>query len=148
MNSNKRVLDKTNDISLWRLMKWTILIISPFIALFILMSILSITENTVLALLLMMILNIIGYVLLLFLSHCIVKKSILVTRKHSFLKLVLGTLLLFMVWLGMGLNLDKIAGNVNIKLDVVETTQVLGLLLSLSYGFILLILNYEESKLD
>ena len=86
MNSNKRVLDKTNDISLWRLMKWTILIISPFIALFILMSILSITENTVLALLLMMILNIIGYVLLLFLSHCIVKKSILVTRKHSFLK--------------------------------------------------------------
>ena len=53
-----------------------------------------------------------------------------------------------MVWLGMGLNLDKIAGNVNIKLDVVETTQVLGLLLSLSYGFILLILNYEESKLD
>lgn len=51
-----------------------------------------------------------------------------------------------MVWLGMGLNLDK--GNGNINLDVVETTQVWGLLLSLSYAFILLILNYEESKLD
>jgi hypothetical protein len=48
--------------------------------------------------------------------------------------------------LGMGLNLDK--GNGNINLDVVETTQVWGMLLSLSYGFILLILNYEESKLD
>ncbi len=146
MKSNNGLLDKINDISVWRVMKWIMVIISPFVALLILMSILNITENTVLALLVMMILNIIGYRSLQFLSRCIVKKSILVTRKHPRLKLVLGILLLYMVWLGMGLNLDK--GNGNINLDVVETTQVWGLLLSLSYAFILLILNYEESKLD
>ncbi|WP_239751745.1 hypothetical protein [Mammaliicoccus sp. N-M52] len=129
-----------------KIVKWGIVIFSPFIALFILMSILNITENTVLALLVMMILNIIGYFLLQFLSRCIVKKSILVTRKHPRLKLVLGILLLFIAWLGMGLNLDKIAGtgSVNVTLNA----QVIALLVSLSYAFILLILNYEESKLD
>ncbi len=142
----KRLLDKINDISVWRFMKWIMVIFSPFITLFILMSILNITENTVLALVIMMIVNIIGYRSLQFLSRCIVKKSILVTRKHPRLKLVLGIILLYMVWLGMGLNLDKVNGNINS--DVVETTQVCSLLLSLSYAFILLILNYEESKLD
>lgn len=46
----------------------------------------------------------------------------------------------------MGLNLDKIAGtgSVNVTLNA----QVIAFLVSLSYGFILLILNYEESKLD
>lgn len=141
-----RLLDKINDISVWRFMKWIMVIFSPFITLFILMSILNITENTVLALVIMMIVNIIGYRSLQFLSRCIVKKSILVTRKHPRLKLVLGIILLYMVWLGMGLNLDKVNGNINS--DVVETTQVCSLLLSLSYAFILLILNYEESKLD
>lgn len=146
MKSNNGLLDKINDISVWRVMKWIMVIISPFVELFILMCILNITENTVLALLIIMMLNIIGYFLLKFLNHCVTKQALLVTGKHSRLKLVLGIVLLYMVWLGMGLNLDK--GNGNINLDVVETTQVVGLLLSLSYAFILLILNYEESKLD
>ncbi|WP_239745712.1 hypothetical protein [Mammaliicoccus sp. F-M27] len=123
-----------------KVVKWFLVILSPFIELFILMCILNITENTVLALLIIMILNIIGYFLLKFLNHCVTKQALLVTGKHSRLKLVLGIVLLYMVWLGMGLNLDKGNGNL--------TTQVVGLLLSLSYAFILLILNYEESKLD
>lgn len=140
MKSIKRLLDKLNDKLVWRIMKWIMVILSPFLALFILRNILNITEDTFLALLVMLILNIIGYFLLKFLSHCIVKESILVTRKHPRLKLVLGIILLFIAWLGMGLNLDKISVN--------DTVQVITLLVSLSYGFILLILNYEESKID
>ena len=129
-----------------KIVKWVIVIFSPFITLFILMSILNITENTVLALVIMMIVNIIGYYILKFLNYCAAKEWQLVTRKHSVLKFVLGILLLIMVWLGMGLNLDKITGTGSVNVNL--TTQVIALLVSLSYGFILLTLNYEESKLD
>ncbi|MEB5650941.1 hypothetical protein MXF31_15035 [Mammaliicoccus sciuri] len=146
MKSNNGLLDKINDISVWRVMKWIMVIISPFIELFILMCILNITENTVLALVIMMIVNIFGYYILKCLNYCAAKQALLVTGKHSRLKLVLGILLLYMVWLGMGLNLDKISGTGSVNVNL--TTQVIALLVSLSYGFILLTLNYEESKLD
>ncbi|WP_436870845.1 hypothetical protein [Mammaliicoccus sciuri] len=129
-----------------KVVKWFFVIISPVVSCLLLMLTLIVIKDTVWALITLIFLNFGIYGLFKLLNYRFENRWILIQRKHPFAKLILGTITLYMVWLGMGLNLDKIdgTGSVNVTLNA----QVIALLVSLSYGFILLILNYEESMLD
>jgi hypothetical protein len=129
-----------------KVVKWFFVIMSPVVSCLLLMITLIVIKNTVWALITLIFLNFGIYGLFKLLNCWFENRWILIQRKHPFAKLILGTLTLYMVWLGMGVNLDKIAGTGSV--NVILNVQVIALLVSLSYGFILLILNYEESKLD
>lgn len=125
------------------LIKSVIVILSPVVSLLVLMIILDyFTEDTIWVLTILLTINFVLYGLLKCVNYLFKKQWVLIESKHPIVKLILGVITLYMVLLGTGFNLDQDT-NFTTSLNI----NVISLLVSSSYGFILIILNYEESKL-